>query len=560
MNLTVVGTLRCDVPAREAAGGIVAPLNAARTAQRAVPTRFCATTSKLGGFRTIATCWSVFWYFAVMTFVLLSGGFSRAGEEPRSIDPSAWEHSIVLLDVTRKQYDYLQPWTKRMKSAQKIGIVAGDREILTTADEMFDRTLVRVQKGGRGKWWIGEVTWIDYHANLALVTTTDQAFWKDMKPAKLEGTMPSDGALQIVRWREGKLENRKAEFSQFTVREGHLSNVSHVQLEVSSEIHGAGGGEPIIASSHVVGIVTGQEGTTCTATPSSFIQSILEARQKGVYRGLGYFDFYWQPAENPASLAFLKLEGEPRGVLVIDVPNKPDSAKPVLKQHDVILRIDGFDIDIQGDYTDPEFGHLMLENLATRRKWAGDEFKLKIWRDGEAQDVIYRLPKADYSSSLVPDAVYDQEPEYFIVGGLVFQPLTDAFLQSWGPDWKRRAPFRLYNYNNEPPTKDRPALVVLSQVLPDVYNIGYQDLKYLVLDKVNGERVSHLSDLRDALQKPVNGFHALQFVQSDSLRRVVLDGGDKEKQATQRVLQRYGIIQEFYFAPSTTNSPVALNR
>ena len=33
-----VGTSRCDVPARKTAGGIVAPLNAAQTAQRAVPT------------------------------------------------------------------------------------------------------------------------------------------------------------------------------------------------------------------------------------------------------------------------------------------------------------------------------------------------------------------------------------------------------------------------------------------------------------------------------------------------------------------------------------------
>src|SRR5438552_19185552 len=40
MNLTMVGTSRCDVSVRERAGGIVAPLNAARTAQRAVPTRF----------------------------------------------------------------------------------------------------------------------------------------------------------------------------------------------------------------------------------------------------------------------------------------------------------------------------------------------------------------------------------------------------------------------------------------------------------------------------------------------------------------------------------------
>ena len=42
MNLTLVGTFRCDVPAREAAGGVVVPLNAARTARRAIPTMFRA--------------------------------------------------------------------------------------------------------------------------------------------------------------------------------------------------------------------------------------------------------------------------------------------------------------------------------------------------------------------------------------------------------------------------------------------------------------------------------------------------------------------------------------
>ncbi|PYK97292.1 MAG: hypothetical protein DME19_16825 [Verrucomicrobia bacterium] len=47
MNLTLVGTSRCDIPAREAAGGIVAPLSVARTAQRAVPTRFRVQSAKI---------------------------------------------------------------------------------------------------------------------------------------------------------------------------------------------------------------------------------------------------------------------------------------------------------------------------------------------------------------------------------------------------------------------------------------------------------------------------------------------------------------------------------
>jgi hypothetical protein len=134
------------------------------------------------------------------------------------------------------------------------------------------------------------------------------------------------------------------------------------------------------------------------------------------------------------------------------------------------------------------------------------------------------------------------------VGGLVFQPLSDSYLQSWGNEWRRRSPFRLYYYRNDHPTKERPGLVLLSQVLPDAYNIGYQEQRWLVVDKVNGQTVSRLEQLRDALQKPVNGYHIIDFVQSDSLRRLVLDAGEAEKAATERVLKRYGISEPFHLA------------
>src|SRR5882724_11743201 len=95
---------------------------------------------------------------------------------------TGWERSIVTIEISRKQYDYYQPWSKRTRRFQKIGTVIGDRQILTTADELFDRTLIRLQKGGRGRWWLGEVSWLDYHANLALVTVSDENFWRELKP------------------------------------------------------------------------------------------------------------------------------------------------------------------------------------------------------------------------------------------------------------------------------------------------------------------------------------------------------------------------------------------
>jgi hypothetical protein len=89
--------------------------------------------------------------------------------------------------------------------------------------------------------------------------------------------------------------------------------------------------------------------------------------------------------------------------------------------------------------------------------------------------------------------------------------------------------------------------VLLSQVLPDAYNIGYQEQRGLVIDKVNGRRISRLSELREAFEQPVNGFHVIELIRSDSLRQVVLAAGDTEKEATARVLQRYGIDQPFHF-------------
>lgn len=433
-----------------------------------------------------------------------------------------------------------------MQSRRKAGLVLKDNEILTTADELFDRTLVRIQKGGRGKWFIGDVSWIDYHANLAIVTTQEPGFWDGLEPIQLSDSHSVPETLQIVRWREGRLETRKAEYTQFTVNTGHLSFVPRVILELSSEIKAVGWGEPVMSGGHVIGMATTHSGNKVTVIPSSFIQPILDARKTGDYPGLGFFDFYWQAAVNPASIEFLKLSGKPRGAIVIEVPSNP-KGHSALRPRDILIKIDGFDIDTQGDYDDPDYGHLLLENLATRGKWAGDEVPMTISRDGKELEVLYRLPKAEFASTLVPDAVYDQAPEYLIAGGLVFLPLNDPYLKGWGPEWKRRSPFRIYYFNNQSPTESRPSLVLLSQVLPDVYNLGYQNLKYLVVNQVNGQKVTKLEDLQEALRSPSEGIHLIEFMKSDSLRRLVLSADELET-STQRVLRRYGISKDHNFA------------
>jgi hypothetical protein len=280
--------------------------------------------------------------------------------------------------------------------------------------------------------------------------------------------------------------------------------------------------------------------------PSPFIHSILRARQEGTYSGLGFFDFVWQPAEDPTIFDYLKREDDEHGVVVIHIPSKLGQ-KVVLKKHDIILKVDGFTVDTQGDYDDPEYGPLSLENLCTRGKWAGDTVQLEIWRDGRAQEVEFILPKASYKTQLVPGQVFDREPEYLIVGGLIFQPLTGPFLSVWGEDSRGRAPFRLSYYEQQEASIEHPALVILSLVLPDPVNLGYQDSRYMVVEKVNDKTVHRLPDLQQALKHPRDGYHVVEFAMGSAVSRMVLDA-DEAAKATERILQRYGIVQDHYFA------------
>jgi hypothetical protein len=485
--------------------------------------------------------------FVAITFVLVAALGLPAFAQDRTSDRSPdWKASLVTLDIKRKRYDYFQPWTRPLENAQKLGVVAGSKEILTTAEGLADNTLLRAQKNGRGSWFVGSVKWIDYHANLAMVTVGDEHFWDDLKPVSFGKPASVGTPMSLLRWKAGKIEQFRAEFKQYAVEDSRLSYASYAQLELTSEIDAAGGAEPVVSGGKVLGLVSAREGNNCRAIPAAFLRRITEAHTKEMYPGLGFFDFVWEPGQNPATLKLLRDPDLNKGVVIIDAPERAGSEG--LKARDVLLQVDGSDIDSTGDYNDPDYGFLSLENLATRAKWAGDRIPLTVLREGKKITVDFKIPKVDYPAKLVPDELFDQPPQYMIVGGLVFEPLSNSYLRSWGSDWRHRAPFRLNYYNNESPTKERPSLVLLSQVLPDPFNLGYQDDRFLVVDKVNGVKIAKLKDLQAALEKPVDGFHVIEFMSGERVLKAVLDAAT-EKEATRRILENYRIEDDHVFAP-----------
>jgi len=449
-----------------------------------------------------------------------------------SLDP---ETSLVEIEVTKKDYDYRTPWFTRNEQVRKNGILIGPNQILTTADGLSGQYLCRIQKGGESRQYTADLVWVDYYANVAILDVPEPAFWKGMRPVTLAKTVPQSGELQIYRWRGGRIEDRAAEIIRLFSGSSKMSYVQHLVLTVSSPIESAGWSEVVFDGDQMVGLTASAAKDTLTILPAEFIAKVIERHRAEGDPGLGHFDFKYMPGKNPDLLASKGLDRRDVGVVVTELGGKGLS-RDDLRIGDVILEVDGFEIDSEGKYVDPDYGRLSMRGLSTRTHTAGEVIPFKVWRDGKEQTVDYTLPRADFDKDLIPERRYDAPPQYLIAGGLVFQPLNGPLLQALG---KNKPPLIEY-YSQQKTAADRSGLVVLSGVLPDDYNLGYEELRYALVDQVNGRKIENLEDIQAALAKPKGGFHRVQFMAEERLLHLVLDANDMDG-ATARILQNYRI-------------------
>ncbi|MCO5550420.1 hypothetical protein L7F22_003906 [Adiantum nelumboides] len=139
---------------------------------------------------------------------------------------------------------------------------------------------------------------------------------------------------------------------------------------------------------------------------------------------------------------------------------------------------------------------------------------------------------------LVPIHQFDQLPSFFIFAGFVFTPLTQPYLHEYGDEWYNTSPRRLCDRAlYATPKKFGEQIVVLSQVLVDDINAGYERLAELQVKKVNGVDILNLRHLRQLVDdcKEI----AIRFDLEDG--RVVVLNYQAAREASFRILDRHRI-------------------
>jgi len=282
------------------------------------------------------------------------------------------------------------------------------------------------------------------------------------------------------------------------------------------------------------------------------VRSYLRAsREPASYRGVASLRFSWQINRDAALAAYLGLDGEPRGVVITEVP-WGSSACGVLQPRDVLLAVDGHALNAEGYYEHPRLGRLRYPHAVVDGHLAGDRIPVRLLRDGQVREISMPLRTYPNAGRLVPGRRHDHAPPYLVAGGLVFRELDRDYLLTWGKGWRKSANQRLVTYwdlERDAQTPARRRLIVLAQVLPDPYNIGYHEDRNLVVRRVNGRDVGSIPELAEAFRHPADGVHRIEF-RSNSARAQIVLAADELSAATARILEAYNIPEE-YRAPAS---------
>ncbi|MEW5848285.1 MAG: hypothetical protein AB2A00_05695 [Myxococcota bacterium] len=481
-------------------------------------------------FRAIATC--------SLLLCALTASAATVANPPQA----NMRRAVVSVRVTGQDFHWKTPWTKHPPwTRASNGLVVQGKRILTAADSVGNQTLVEVQKLGEQQRYQARVVLVDYEAGLGLLEVDDASFWDGLAPAPLAEVAPKEGEVTIQRW----LDSGQFEVATGTVRQvrsdSHgVSRTDVLSLDVSSNIQQGGLAEVVVVGGQVVGLTTDKMGDQLAAVASPFLRQFLAAAQEKPYRGFGRAGMTWQRLLNPALRDSLGLRSDEGGILVTRVlPH--GTAGTGLENGDVLLELGGVRIDGAGQFEHAQYGKLAFAMLFTDGRRPGDKLVAKVLRQGQRKEVPLTVKRMQPQDDRIFGYSYDEQPQYAIHGGLVFQDLSVPYLSTHG-DWRRRGPLRLViaqELEGSFPTEEHPRVVLMTHVLPDQANLGYQDYRDLIVTQINGMPVRTLDDVNAAFAKPRNGFHVVEFQPGQTVRRVVLDAAEVEASRA-RVAEQYG--------------------
>jgi len=455
------------------------------------------------------------------------------------------EESVVMILASSQRPDFDSPWRRKNGGMVRHLGTLTNKGILVGSDAVSGSTLIELQRFGDARKFPARVKFVDHEANLALLEPDDAAFLVGMKPMLIGGKIPVNTQVSIVKERDlFQVIQTPARLIGVDVQSGGKSTYQMVEYKFEVQRTGLGYSEPVVHQGRLVALAIMQSEKAVQAVPAPVIEHFLEDASSKHYRGFPTAGFEAKPLVEPNYRKILGVGGRRGGVRVVRVFDT-SPFKGLLEVNDVVYRMDGKDISENGYVRDPVWGQLDLSHLVNLR-FAGDTLRLDVVRAGRELSFEAVLERHDSNRYYVPFGRHDEAEPHVIFGGLIFQELSKLMMASWGERFLRVAPLPfgyIHLYLDEPRKDPGARVVVMTRVLADSFNRGYESMQNLIVSKINGQVVANLESLREAFRNHAVGRGGRDYavITFDRAGGEVVLGYDGLEQAHQRLRTTYGI-------------------
>jgi PDZ domain len=453
----------------------------------------------------------------VLCLVITTSAFAKKELTQAAVQPR--QLSLVRVNVTGQPFDYFRPWQKRAPfSKRALGAVLSQNRILVTADLVADQNYVELERAETGDKMAASVEVVDYEANLALLTPQDKNFLQGLPPLELTtDTTVGDhlAALQLEQTGALVVTDGLVTGVQVTRYPSDVGQFLTYRVSISLQYRDNSYTVPLVRNNKLAGLLLRYDPRSqlMDVIPAPIIAHFLKDAARPKYDGFPTLGFSYFPTRDPQLRKYAGETGKSGGVYVTGIEPGTAVEGAGLQVGDIIVGIDGFDLDQNGNYVDPVYKKLDFTNLLTARAYSGEKVTLNVQRQGKPMRIDVTLTHRGADDYVIPPYSHDENPRYIVLGGLIFQELSRQYLREWGANWLKDAPQRFVYFDHfqwELFPGGHRRVVILSQVLPVNGTIGYEDFDYLTVTKVNGKEIHSLDDLAEAVKNPIDGFDKIE--------------------------------------------------